>query len=151
MTFLSKQIVHDSALGHVSEKISMLRTLIEDNREGLISETKSTAGDKHETSRAMGQLEQEKLNKQLLEAEKQFSLLSGINVEIKAEKVQVGSLIETTMGWFYLSVGLGQIKLEGQTIFCISPQSPIGALLLSTRVGDQINWQNKKIEVLKIF
>lgn len=151
MTILSKQIVHDSALGHVSEKISMLKTLIEDNREGLISDTKSTAGDKHETSRAIGQLEQEKLNKQLLEAEKQFSLLSGITLKLKAEKVQVGSLIETTMGWFYLSVGLGQIKADGKTIFCISPQSPIGALLLSTKIGDHINWQHKKIEVLRIL
>jgi transcription elongation GreA/GreB family factor len=151
MTSIKKLSIHNVALELVREKITMLKTLLEDNREGLVSDTKSTAGDKHETSRAMGHLEQEKLNAQFLEAEKLLSLLSSIDLERKIEKVQMGSIIETTMGSFYLSVGLGQIKVENETIYCISPQSPIGSILLSKEKGDNINWQNTTIQILNVY
>lgn len=151
MTSKKKLSIHNVALELVREKITMLKTLLEDNREGLVSDTKSTAGDKHETSRAMGHLEQEKLNAQFLEAEKLLSLLCSIDLERKIEKVQMGSIIETTMGSFYLSVGLGQIKVENETIYCISPQSPIGSILLSKEKGNNINWQNTTIQILNVY
>lgn len=151
MTSKKKLSIHNVALELVREKITMLKTLLEDNREGLVSDTKSTAGDKHETSRAIGHLEQEKLNAQFLEAEKLLSLLSSIDLERKIEKVQMGSIIETTMGSFYLSVGLGQIKVENETIYCISPQSPIGSILLSKEKGNNINWQNTTIQILNVY
>ena len=46
--------------------------------ESLNSETKSSAGDKHETGRAMIQLDREKIGQQVKEIEKEFELFSKI-------------------------------------------------------------------------
>lgn len=49
----------------LSLKALTLEEELNDIKEALFQDSKSTAGDKHETSRAMAQLEQEKLGKQL--------------------------------------------------------------------------------------
>ena len=52
----------------VEEQLSGIIAALKDAQEGANNETKSSAGDKHETGRAMAQLETEKLNTQLNEA-----------------------------------------------------------------------------------
>ena len=55
---------------YVRQKQEVLKKRGASLQESLNSETKSSAGDKHETGRAMVQLEQEKLGQQLQEIEK---------------------------------------------------------------------------------
>ena len=59
----------------VTDKLQNLNNRIQEVNHALLSETKSTAGDKHETGRAMVQLEREKLGSQLAELEKMENLL----------------------------------------------------------------------------
>ena len=56
-------------------QINFIQTQLGELKEANTNETKSTAGDKHETGRAMVHLEQEKLYSQLGQFQKQFSLL----------------------------------------------------------------------------
>ncbi|MDO6425302.1 hypothetical protein, partial [Saccharophagus degradans] len=73
---------------------------IQDYQEDLNSETKSSAGDKHETGRAMLQLEMEKLGQQYQTVLTQKNVLQKIDVSVK-KKAQVGSLVGTTSGLNY--------------------------------------------------
>lgn len=54
----------------VNERLARIQGQIKELETALTSETKSSAGDKHETGRAMIQLEREKLGQQLAELEK---------------------------------------------------------------------------------
>ena len=54
---------------------------MQSNQEALDSESKSSAGDKHETGRAMLQLEMEKAGQQLQEVEKMKLILEKIQSE----------------------------------------------------------------------
>ena len=65
---LNKSSVHKLSIKHVEDTIEVYKKGILDAQNGLQSESKSSAGDKHETGRAMLQLEAEKLGKQLQES-----------------------------------------------------------------------------------
>lgn len=101
------------------------------------NDTKSTAGDKHETGRAMMQHEQEKLRIQLTEIEQQLTLLQKINPENKAEKIQLGSMVQTDKACFYIAIAFGQLKIQTQQIFVISPIAPIAQQMLGKSINDQ--------------
>jgi hypothetical protein len=136
-----------------------LLSILEQKKESILhiqqstvhsNDVKSSAGDKHETGVAMAHLEQEKTGKQLQLVE---SMLSTVNklIPLTTLKVQPGHLIRTTAGWYFLSVGLGEIEVNEETIYCLSSQSPIGQLLLGKQANDQIHWQDKRITILEIL
>ena len=56
--------IHSHCLQILNQKIEELSNALNTATESANNETKSSAGDKHETARAMMQIEQEKLGKQ---------------------------------------------------------------------------------------
>ena len=145
-----KQNVLIQALEKINSKIKELEIIADEVKLSLLSDTKSSAGDKHETARAMVQLEQEKLNKQLGESIQMKSTLNQINPTILHKQVGVGSLIYTSLGWYFLSVGLGQISVEETTVFALSPQAPLGKQLMGKRVGEELVFNGNKFEILEV-
>ncbi len=133
----------------IDEKLIAIQRRFDDLKSDLASDHKSSAGDKHETSRAMIQLEQEKLSSQLSQFTQQKETISILNTE-PTEKTQLGSLVKTTNGIFYLSIGLGKINIHNETIFCISASSPIGQLLLSKKKGDSIQFNGNSILIEEV-
>ena len=135
---LSKKEVLNAAISRVSEKLTGIQSEFDALRESLMSETKSTAGDKHETGRAMAQLEQEKLSTQLAETRKSLDGLKQIDPESEMKTVGFGSLVKTSRGYFLVSVGIGAIPVGNTSVFCITAGSPIGQLLLGKSSVDLI-------------
>ncbi len=80
MTFKQKIYAHCCNL--LDEKIRSLKSSLQELEEGSVNDTKSSAGDKHQTARAMMQIEQEKLGKQLNEVFEQKSVLEKIDITI---------------------------------------------------------------------
>lgn len=114
------------------------------------SDSKSSAGDKHETSRATIQIEIEKLESQLnrlLILEKE---LSGIHFRRKCTKVEPGCLVRTNHENYLLSIGLGKMNVEGQFFYAISMASPIGQVLQNKVTGDTIRFNGREIQILDI-
>lgn len=125
--------------GYAETRKSALRDQIKSLQEDLTSEDRSTAGDKHETGRAMMQLELEKLGNSLKEAElleREIRMISIADQNMGA--IGRGSLVECSGGWYYLSISAGAFKQEHVTYYCVSPQSPIGLQLIGKSTGDQI-------------
>lgn len=135
---LDKALVHKSALALVQEKLDGIQREFDALQESLLSETKSSAGDKHETGRAMAQLEQEKLSRQLSETRRTLEGLLKIDPSMQLEKTGFGSLVKTSRGYFFISVGIGAIQIENESVFCITAGSPIGQQMLNKVVGDTI-------------
>jgi len=107
-----------------------------DLKESSEDETKSTAGDKHETALAMLQIEQKNVSQQLKEALDQKILFEQINPTLAKQEITKGSLIKTNNGYLFLSVALGKIVIDGITIIAISPRSPLGQKLIGLKVND---------------
>ncbi len=119
-------------------------------QESANEEGKSSAGDKHETGRAMAQLESEKAAKQLQEAMDLLAILKRIDPEAVHQSAGLGSLVTTDQGNFYLSVAVGKVEVEGFNCFAISVNSPIGAKLLGLKVDGTTEFNGKVYKVLAV-
>jgi len=124
---------------------------MQSNQEALDSESKSSAGDKHETGRAMLQLEMEKAGQQLQEVEKMKLILEKIQSEFVTAVGSLGAVVKTTSGNYYLGVSVGKITVGPEDYFVISPSSPIGKLLLGKQEKDRFLFQGRTIEVKEIY
>jgi hypothetical protein len=138
------------ALEKINSKIKELEIIADEVKSSLLSDTKSSAGDKHETARAMVQLEQEKLTKQLGEFLQMKSILNQINPEILHSQVGVGTLVHTSIGWYFISVGLGQISVGGTIVFALNPQAPLGKQLAGKRAEEELVFNGNTIKILDV-
>ena len=134
-----KQALYDHCRSYAAKRIHSLHSQIRELQEDLNSETKSTAGDQHETGRAMMQLELERLSKALDEAERLEGVLKRISSpKTHSERIIPGSLVECGTVRYYLAISAGACTLDGRTYYCVSAESPVGQQLLGKTVGDTI-------------
>ncbi len=124
---------------------------MEENRKALEQESKSSAGDKHETGRAMLHLEMEKASQQLEVAKQMQETLNRIQLSSVSQKVKLGSLIITDQGIYFLSISAGQLTVGGKYYYAVSPSSPIGALLLGKEKGESITLGSKVIKIQSVL
>ena len=75
-----KQKIYQACLRSLDEKISLFESALAELRASVANETKSSAGDKYETARAMLQIEQDNIGRQLNEVRAQKKQLETINV-----------------------------------------------------------------------
>lgn len=142
--------LYELCVAFVEQRIASSQKAIEHAQLAANEETKSSAGDKYETGRAMMQLEIEKQSVQLGEAMKLKQVLSLINPEKTTDTIQSGSLIFTDQGNFYISISAGKLEVQGNMYFAVSPVSPIGALLMGKKSGDAVQLNRKTFTIRKI-
>ncbi|MCG1035132.1 GreA/GreB family elongation factor [Polaribacter sargassicola] len=145
-----KKALFEQCLQFVNNRLQTVEEIISSNQKALQSETKSSAGDKHETGRAMLQLEMEKASQQLAGINQMKEILSKINISKKATIAHLGSVIETDVANYFLAISAGQIKLDNKVYFVVSVSSPIGKLLLGKKVNDKINFNGKTFNIKEI-
>ena len=146
-----KQALYEQCAVLVSNRLETVKKQIAQIQESLSSETKSTAGDKHETGRAMLQLEREKAGQQLAEINKIKEVLSRIDVKIASKKVGLGSVVFTSQANYFVAVSLGELKVNDVAFYAISPSTPIGQLLLGKGVLDAIDFRGNSFKILDIL
>ena len=146
-----KKKLHNHCENYIRKKLKILEKRKNELKLALDSEVKSSAGDKHETGRAMIQLEREKLGKQILENEQVLKKYISFKKTSNKENVRIGSIVITTDLNFYLSLPAGFLKNDSNIFYCVSPESPIGKLLLGKKVKDEIYFNNKTSTILEII
>ncbi len=146
-----KEIIVNHLHGVIDKRIETATRDIQIAKESRDNETKSTAGDKYETGRAMVQFEIEKSNVQLNKAIQLKNELAQIDVNKKLNNVVFGSIVRTNQGNYFISIGLGTIIIEQETFYAISLASPIGKVLNRKKVGDKINFLGKTIIITEIL
>ena len=152
MTDLSalKQRVYTQLQALIQEKVAQAEKAVAAAIEARDGETKSSAGDKFETGRAMMQLEQQRHEVQLSKAFQLSDDLDRLDLEADYLIVKPGALVETDRDIYFIGIGVGKIKIDHQVIFCISIQSPIGKLLLHKKKNEVLKFQEKKITIIEI-
>ena len=148
MTFKSK--VYETGLQAIKNRMNSIEATLLDLRSALSNDSKNTAGDKHETSRAMVHLEQEQLSKQLYELNMQLSQFSSISSHVQSGIIDLGSLIGTSTGFYYLSIGLGKLRIDELDVIFISAQSPIGMQLKGRAAGERVEFNKVVIDIISV-
>lgn len=140
-----KEILYQHCVTYVQARIDSIQAALSSSQESANSETKSTAGDKHDTARAMMQLDVEQKSKQLAEAQKLTIGLSQIEVELNQSSVQLGALVTTNIGRYFIAISIGKLDLMDTSYFVISPSSPIGQAFFGLKKGDSTTFNGKEV------
>jgi len=135
----------------VNKKLATIENTIKSNQDALTSETKSSAGDKHETGRAMLQLEMEKAGQQLKIVSEMKMILDRINIQENLNICKLGSVVKTNGINYFISISAGKLTIENEVFYAVSSKSPIGQLLIGKREGDTLNFNNNKFQILSLL
>ncbi|ARK10551.1 3-oxoacyl-ACP synthase [Fibrivirga algicola] len=136
-----KQSIYNQCLAYVQQRIDTATEAMRAAQESANSESKSSAGDKYETGRAMAQLERDRHAQLLADAQRMKQELEHIDLA-PATLVRAGSLVKTGRGTFFISISAGRISVAGDDYMAVSAASPIGAALRGKHVGDTAVFNN---------
>ena len=134
----------------IEERHLLINKTLADIKLALEEESKSSAGDKHETGRAMLQIERENAGHQLLEIENVEQTLKRVQITEPSGLIHLGSLVTTSQASYFLSISAGKFSFQNKEYFCIAPNSPIGQLLLGKQKGETFVFHDDEIEILAI-
>ncbi|MGA0556337.1 3-oxoacyl-ACP synthase [Larkinella sp. VNQ87] len=135
---------------YVTQRIETARTAMEAAQAAANEESKSSAGDKYETGRAMAQLERDRHAQQLAEALKLRQELDRIDVGKEYVSGQPGSLVLTSQGHYFIAISAGKLTVGTIDYFAVSAASPIGARLSQVKTGEELTFNGKLIRVLAV-
>lgn len=141
---------HAFCLDLIQQKLKELDKAIGDAQESAQNESKSTAGDKHETAKAMAHLEIEKLLIAKNNLVLQEKVLNDINPSQQQKRIVKGALIETSLGKFYIAIGLGKVNFMNDSITVISEQAPLVKAFLHFHDSQQVSFNNLNYQLIAI-
>jgi transcription elongation GreA/GreB family factor len=116
-------------------------------KESRDSDTKSSAGDKFETGREMMQREMDKLSALVDNTLYSLNKLDRLANLPSSSVVAEGCLVETDQETYYISIGYG----KADTVYAISIESPLGAVLKGKKVGESVEMRGKIITIKSII
>jgi len=134
----------------VENRFQKIKKVLDDIKVSLLEESKSSAGDKHETGRAMLQIERENAGHQLREIENLQLLIRKIDILTVSDYARLGSLIYTNQGIYFISISIGEIKVEDENYYCIALHSPIGNFLAGKKKADTFIFNKREFKILMI-
>jgi transcription elongation GreA/GreB family factor len=124
---------------YVQKRMETVRQSLAESQQASNDETKSSAGDKYETSREMMQQETNRNIAHLNELNKLMVALNTIGTQGKSTSVENGSVVITNKARFYIAISAGILTVHSDNYYAISPASPIGHKLLGKSAGDELN------------
>ncbi len=137
-----------------TEIVTLLNNTLLDTYNGLKTELdsfkgshgdapKSSAGDKHETSKAMADIEAEKISQSLDRVKRQMTQLANIKLDIESTKIGLGSLFKANNNWYFIAVAYGKFTTPNfGEVFVISSEAPISRALNGKKIGDTAEFNN---------
>lgn len=135
----------------ILQRIDTAETSLKQSQEASNDDTKSSAGDKFETTREMVSQDISRTKGLLTDAKQNLQLLLSLeSVPTTGDTVRNGSLVYTSKGIFYISISAGQMKVEDQQVFAISFASPIGKLMIGKEVGESFSFNQNEYTIQKI-
>lgn len=150
MTKIKEQL-HQTCLQQVQQTIQDIEAAIADRREAMYNETKSSMGDKYETTREMLQQDINMNQQRLKEAKAQLAVLNQIDFLSSSEVIVPGSIVQTDKANYYIAISGGKLIVEGQTYYVVSVASPVGQQLAGKGKGDRFSLNGVAYIINEVF
>lgn len=120
-------------------------------KEAQENETKSAAGDKFETGREMMQQEANKAGTLKEQSERLLQRLNQIDATKNCQTVQLGALVHTNRGLFFISLSLGKIKVDTQQVVCMAANAPLAQAMLHKSPGMSVSFNGLEYKIDQIL
>ncbi len=135
----------------INKRIANAKAAIAQAQDSANSNDKSTAGDKYETSRSMGQLDSDMNAKQLAEAELELAVLEKIDISQIANEIKIGSVFELSGILFFVAIGLGPLMIDDKKVMVVSSKSPFYENIKTMQAGQVFEFMDKMDEIRMVF
>ena len=145
-----KKLICDELIFIQKQKIKSLELLINSTKESRDTANKSSAGDKHQTSRAKIQTEIDNYSRQLDLSLNNLHLIEQIDNSKKYNLVTQGSIVTTDNGVFFISIGIGKLEIRSNNYFIISLLSPIGSVMKGLSKNETFTFRGIKYSIKNI-
>lgn len=142
---LKKEILKQ-CLDYVDDNIEAVETAMRDAQEAA-EEGATSGADEMDASRAMAEIEKEKGASQLAEALKLKDSLARVRIDKAYDTAQVGALVSTNNGSFFIAAATGKMKVNGKDYFAISPFSPIAKEMNGLKIGDKFKINGREFVI----
>jgi transcription elongation GreA/GreB family factor len=146
-----KKLLFQQCVLYVQQRMHAAEKAFKDAEQASNDDTKSSAGDKYETSREMMQQEKDRNTIQLNEANKLMVALNHISTKNNTAVAETGSLVITDNGKFYIAISAGSLAVNAESYFAVSPASPIGLKLKGLRAGDSFELNTKRYNIIQVL
>jgi hypothetical protein len=146
-----KSKILEAIFAEITEQISSETKMIQSARETANSDTKSSAGDKYETTTAMMHLEQEKFSKQLAETLELEQRANSITIDGEYSTIKLGAIAETSMGNFFISISADDVEIDDIEYTPISLLSPIGLSLKGKKESDSFIFREQNVKINTVY
>ena len=138
----------DAGVRDALNRLQADMTALQESRQ---ADTKSSAGDKHETARAMVDQELQQLNQQREKALRNQSELQQLT-DARCEVAARGAAVETERIIYYISISFGKLPVEGpKPVYALSPVSPAAQAMLGKRVGEVFEINGLSQTIMKVY
>lgn len=77
--------------------------------------------------------------------------IARINLEKEYKKVEFGSLVITSEGNYFISIGIGKLVVDNNIYYFVSLASPIGIAIKDKIAGDSVQFQGRQITIKEIY
>ncbi len=149
---LQKSAIISAFKQKLDASLHSINDAIQQTEQSLQDETKSSAGDKYETSREMLQADLDRLESQRSILQNSLALFAD---STNNERINAGSIAEITIDQqphtLYIGPAIGNIKTENGEVRSISTASPLGAALLGKLPQEEFSWNGKSIRILNCY
>jgi transcription elongation GreA/GreB family factor len=148
---VNKSLLKENCIAIIRERMNGLQNAMKESQEAANEETKSSSGDKYETTRAMNQLDKDMYARQLAENSKELAAIMETDCEKKSLVVEAGSIVKCDHANFFILAGLGKIEFERANIFVISPNAPLAKAMFGKVKGETIFFNKQQMLIKEVY
>ena len=145
-----KKRVLDLCLQMLRERIQNAEKAMNEAQLAANGEEKSSAGDKYETSRAMGHRDRDMYARQFVEAKNELLKVEKLNLE-PLGFVKTGSIMEANDMLYFVATGIGKVEIDQKTVMVISKESPIAAAMMGKKLKDSFQFNGKTWTITELI
>ncbi len=145
---LKKQVIAKSQ-EVIKEKLALLAAELDHLLKDISEDTKSSAGDKFETTRELVNTERQQLYARVEDLNKMLAALTTLPPGA-ANTVDFGNLVQTDKNWLLIAVSLGPIEVAGEQVLVISPMAPLGKAFQGKQIKDKVAFNNVSYQIAGI-
>lgn len=148
---LNRETVIAALALSMEEGIRSARAAFEELQGSLEGESKSTAGDKHETGRAMVQMEMEQAAARLKRVEGMVRSWKAMDPGAPRDAVRPGAVVATDHGGFVIGVAWGAFQgPDAQDWRGISSDAPLAMALRGCQAGEAVHFRGRSWNILEV-
>ncbi len=147
-----RALLFEAAHRQVAASLEAVDAQLAQAQDDQTGDTKSSAGDKFETSREMMQQELNRLGAQRRVLLEQLLQLDVAERLVPGDHASLGSVVALATGEHYLlACGIGRLKGYAPGLsYCISLDSPLGAALRGVRAEETREFRGKPLRVSRV-